>query len=63
MIGEIGLSAPPVDVELRVLKAAGWAHLETGAPIIIHQSERKEYSIALEASMCWNTKESVRNEL
>jgi phosphotriesterase-related protein len=46
MIGEIGLGAPPVDVELTVLKAAGWAHLETGAPIIIHQSERKEYSVA-----------------
>jgi phosphotriesterase family protein len=44
MIGEIGLSTPPVDVELRVLKAAGSAHLETGAPII-HQSERKEYSV------------------
>jgi phosphotriesterase-related protein len=45
VIGEIGLSTPPEAAELKVLKAAGRAHVHTGAPIIIHQSDLYDYQV------------------
>lgn len=41
LIGEIGLGHPEVhEDEWKVLRAAGRAQLETGAPIVIHQTDR-----------------------
>lgn len=45
ILGEIGLSNPPDGAELRVLEATADAHRATGAPIMIHQSDFREYRI------------------
>ena len=45
ILGEIGLSTPPDRSELCVLEAAACAHRATGAPIIIHQSDFREYRV------------------
>ncbi len=37
IIGEIGLSVPVTPDEEKVLRAAGRAHVRTGAPIVVHQ--------------------------
>lgn len=39
IIGEIGLSAPPLPDEWKVLGAAATAHLATGAAIVLHQRD------------------------
>ena len=36
IIGEIGTSNPAQPEELRMVRAAAWAHLETGLPVSIH---------------------------
>lgn len=39
VIGEVGIGTPMTDAEERVLRASARAHLETGAPIVVHQTE------------------------
>jgi phosphotriesterase-related protein len=45
ILGEIGLSQPPKEVEIRVLRAAARAHLLTGAPIVVHQRDYEHYRV------------------
>ncbi len=42
IIGEIGVSSPFAPDEQKVVRAATWAHKDTGAPINIHQSNGTE---------------------
>lgn len=42
VIGEIGVSAVAHPGEEKVLRAAAWAHRETGAPLSIHQTGGRE---------------------
>lgn len=45
ILGEIGLSTPPTATELRVLEAAAVAHGATGAPIVVHQSDYRDFRV------------------
>jgi phosphotriesterase-related protein len=45
IMGETGLTAPTAPNEIKVLRATGRAHLETGCPIIIHPGENDELPI------------------
>ena len=42
ILGETGLTSPTAPNEIKVLRATGRAHLETGCPIIIHPGESDE---------------------
>jgi phosphotriesterase-related protein len=45
ILGETGLTSPTTPNEIKVLRATGRAHLETGCPIIIHPGESDELPI------------------
>lgn len=45
ILGEIGLSTPPSAAELRFLEAAAVAHRATGAAIVVHQSDYRDFQV------------------